>query len=164
MKNDKKRSFTLVEMMVVMAIFSSVFGAILYFTIVGEENLSIINTKVTLQQDLRRAMRIITEELSQATGCNLENEHKIVCDVPTSWGSDGMPASTESISYELNAHNITRSEDIIVNNINLILDSSEIKKVEDKNDELQIFITAERENSRSRNIQIEIGSNVYLRN
>ncbi len=163
MKTDKKKSVTLVEIMVVVAIFSSVFGTILYFTVVGEENLSIINTKVTLQQDLRRAMRIITEDLSQAIGCNLENEHKIICEVPNpdSW-IDGMPTETEFISYELNTDNIIQGEDVIVSNIDLILELSEFKKI--KNNELQIFITAERGNSRSRNVQIEIGSNVYLRN
>jgi prepilin-type N-terminal cleavage/methylation domain-containing protein len=162
MKDYKKRSFTLIEVMVVVAIFSLVFGIILYFLVVGEENLSIVNTKVTLQQDLRRTLRIMTEELSQASSCGLENGNKkIECTIPTNWSS-GEPSDEITVSYELNSNNIIRNGDVVVSGINLISASSGFKSI--TSDEFQIFITAERKSSRQRDIRIEIGSNVHLRN
>lgn len=97
--------FTLVEVMVVMAILSLAFGTILYFLIVGEENLSIIDTKVTFQQGLRRCMRQISDDLSDSAMTTVVNQNDQSFNLVTKDASSGelecLPSGSECVYYTI---------------------------------------------------------------
>ncbi|MCF7878790.1 MAG: prepilin-type N-terminal cleavage/methylation domain-containing protein [Candidatus Omnitrophica bacterium] len=105
MKRVNKDSFTLVEVMVVLAILSLVFGIILYFLIVGEENLSIIDTRVTLQQGLRRCMRQISDDLSDSTMTTIVDDNDQPFNLVTKDASSGelecLPSGSECVYYTI---------------------------------------------------------------
>ncbi|GAG07732.1 unnamed protein product, partial [marine sediment metagenome] len=63
---DKKDSgFTLVEIMIVVVIFSLLIGTIFIVLATGKTSFQIGNVRMELQQDLRRGMDWITAELRQ---------------------------------------------------------------------------------------------------
>ncbi len=62
----KDKSFTLVELMVVLAIFVVVFGIILALLSIGQASWQSASSKIIVTQELRRGMEYMVRELSQA--------------------------------------------------------------------------------------------------
>jgi len=122
------KGLTLIEILIVTAIFSSIFGIILYFLITARDSFGITNTQLTLQQDLRRCLERMRRELSSSSLTYLKdgNGHSlnlvqkdqdtgilkcaptdqecvyttITFKIPLSWGDNGEITSwSEDISY-----------------------------------------------------------------
>ena len=131
--------FTFVEMITVLVIVSVVFGAVLYFLFITKDSLAIGNAKISLQQDLRRCITKMVEELSESSinyvksedGDNLNmiqrddvegilkcvplDEECVYYTVkfkkPTSWDSQGeIDGWSDYITYTLSSEAITRQE------------------------------------------------------
>jgi prepilin-type N-terminal cleavage/methylation domain-containing protein len=66
-----RKAFTLIEVMVVTSLFALVFGSVLYFTVIARESWSLNTTQVSLQQDLRRTIAKMTEELAESSTSSL---------------------------------------------------------------------------------------------
>lgn len=133
------KGFTLIEMIMVVAIFSFIIGITFYFLIIGKDSLGMTNTQVSLQQDLRRCLRRMADELSESSvnylkdqsesslnfiqrdevsetlKCLPENEECVYSSIkfkkPTSWDSQGeITAWSDYITYAFGVTNITRQE------------------------------------------------------
>lgn len=127
------------ETMVVVAILSMVFGTVLYFLVVGRDAFFISNAKISLQQDLRRCLRRMVEELSEGSIDNVvdqnnnplnfvqkdEEEGILKCipqnsecvyyvvkfKKPISWNSQGeVDGWSDYVTYTLSSGGITRQE------------------------------------------------------
>ena len=72
---NRLKALSLVEVLIVVGIFSFIFGIVLYFLVVARDNFGITNTQLTLQQDLRRCLRRMERELSSSSSVYLKDEN-----------------------------------------------------------------------------------------
>jgi prepilin-type N-terminal cleavage/methylation domain-containing protein len=134
--------FTFLEIMIVLSVFSLLFGIVLYFLVVARDSLTITSTQISLQQDLRRCLIKMTEELSETSINYLRDEndeplnsvqrdeegeilkclpedqecvyHTIKFRKPMSWDSKGQISEwADYIIYNMTAGEIIRQEGII---------------------------------------------------
>jgi len=133
------RGFTFVETIIVLTILSIVFGAVLYFLVVAKDTFFISNAKISLQQDLRRCLTKMVEELSESSMDNTVDQNNqplnfvqrdevesilkcipqdsecvyyiIKFKKPLSWDSQGaIDGWSEYITYTLSSGGISRQE------------------------------------------------------
>ncbi len=62
-----RKAITFLELIMVVALFALVFGAILYFAVVAKESWDINATRISLQDDLRRVLTRIAGEMADST-------------------------------------------------------------------------------------------------
>ena len=89
---DKKDSgFTLVEIIITVLIFSLLIGVLFTVLTIGKTSFQIGNVRIELQQDLRRGMDLITEELRQSGSSQLRT---IISGAEVPFPADGSSHNT----------------------------------------------------------------------
>jgi len=88
MRKRKSSGFTLIEIMIAMFIFSMLMAALLLILTVGKSSMQVGSARIDLQQELRRSMDWISDELRQAGS-------SVITGVP----ADGAPRNT--ISFQI---------------------------------------------------------------
>ena len=89
---DKKDSgFSLVEIMIAALIFSLLIGVLFTVLTIGKTSFQVGDARIELQQDLRRGMDLITEELPQSGSSQLWT---IISGAEVAFPTDGSPHNT----------------------------------------------------------------------
>lgn len=157
-----KLGFTLIEIMIATSISAVILGTVFYFLIAGERYLETINTRTTLQQDLRRVAGEIRENLCKACYYHVTgNNRHLKIHIPGEY-TEGHPSSYKSIHYKIKKNRITRNNDLILNDVSLLTDFSEIKEL--KFGVLKLFLRGKRKSRRGEAIKADISSFIYSRN
>ena len=123
MWDKKDLGFTLVEIMIAVLIFSLLIGVLFTVLTIGKTSFQIGNVRIELQQDLRRGMDLITEELRQSGSSQLQT---IISGEEAAFPEDG--SSYNTIIFYIPAG---------VTNGNIVWQTDEIQYLLDENKRLR---------------------------
>ncbi len=204
----RRKTFTLIEVIISIVLITIILGIAFSALTAVKDSLLAINSQVTLSQDLRRALRTMTEELSESAATQVKDENEqslnlvqksaggdvleclpqdqecvysvIKFKKPQTWSSGEISQWSDYITYSLTSQGITRQVGLedpeeLVSNITLVEKSASASYSNDPNssgsgienigaNKLKISLLAQREGYFSRQIEVEIGGIVYLRN
>lgn len=171
--------FTLVEVLITVAIFSLIFMAIFAVLTIGESSWYSGDISVELNQEIGRALLTMTRQLRQSRSTVISNVpaddtyyNSITFKVPQDIDGDGDVINSsgnmewsQNISYSLNENKqIIRStasgSSILANNIF----SLQFKRFSGNDDVIQIYIIARKVTARRRSLESSIISSVKMRN
>ena len=173
----KRYGFTLVELMVVIFIFSIIMAATFGVLSMGRQSWHTGSTQVELQQETRRAMDSMVKELreSSPSKINITGGGTIITfQVPINdnpdWGAEGSLGWSIEYSLSIGSGQILRKildntgveqaslKRILANNINTLSFTSV------SSSEISIGITAQKDAIPGRTMQSTLNSQVTLRN
>ena len=173
------KGFTLVEVLITVAIFSLIFMAIFAVLTIGESSWYSGDISVELNQEIGRALLTMTRQLRQSRSTVISNVpandtyyNSITFKVPQDIDGDGDVINSsgnmewsQNFSYSLNENKqIIRSTEsgtsILANNIF----SLQFKRFSGNDDVIQIYIIARKVTVRRRSLESSIISSVKMRN
>lgn len=181
MINYKMKGFTLVEIIIVLFIFTIISGAIFSVLKMGGLAWNLGDVQVAVQQDLRRGMNAMIRELRQSrssviSGVPADDNYYslIIFRVPEDIDNDGDVVDdlgnvewSNSIQYSLGGYNnkqLLRVQDgttsVLANNVN----SLQLRRISVIPNILEIILLTQKVTIEGRSIQITLSSKVRLRN
>ena len=144
------KAFTLIELMIAMAIFSIILGAIYSVLSMGRTSYYTGDIQIAVQQEARKAMGKMTREIREASSVNL---------------SDGYPflIQTNRIKYEVNSGQLQK---IIEGGSTTVLanDVGNVQFTLIGGDMVYITLTTQKNTVLGRSLSADLTSQVKLRN
>ena len=144
------KAFTLIELMIAMAIFSIILGAIYSVLSMGRTSYYTGDIQIAVQQEARKAMDKMTREIREASSVNL---------------SDGYPflIQTNRIKYEVNSGQLQK---IIEGGSTTVLanDVGNVQFTLIGGDMVYITLTTQKNTVLGRSLSADLTSQVKLRN
>ena len=144
------KAFTLIELMIAMAIFSIILGAIYSVLSMGRTSYYTGDIQIAVQQEARKAMGKMTREIREASSVNL---------------SDGYPflIQTNRIKYEVNSGQLQK---IIEGGSTTVLanDVGNVQFTLIGGDIVYITLTTQKNTVLGRSLSADLTSQVKLRN
>ncbi len=148
MKNGK--AFTLIEIMIALAIFSIILGATYSVLSMGRSSFYTGDIQIVVQQEARKAMDKMTREIREASSVNLSDDYPFLI-------------QTNRIKYEVNSGQLQRivqggSTTALANNI------GSVQFTLIGGDIVYITLTTQKNTVLGRNLSADLISQVKLRN
>jgi type II secretory pathway pseudopilin PulG len=166
-----KKAFTLVELMIAALIVTVIFAALLMVMSVGRRSWNTADTEISLQQDLRKAMRQIKTDLlctgeSQlsfpADGANYTSINFLVAE--GAGGTGGINWSANPVAYSLGGGQIIRTQGaasrVVANNISMMT----FWRLPSSSSIVRVNLTAMRTCAYGRSLNASLDSAVSVRN
>ena len=182
---DKKDSgFSLVEIMIAALIFSLLIGVLFTVLTIGKTSFQIGNVRIELQQDLRRGMDLITEELRQSGSSQLRtiisaaevafpadgsSHNTIIFHIPAGVTNGNIVWQTDKIQYllgGLNGRQLRRKVDSVLDPKPLAnnIISLEFIRQSSTPSIVEIVLQSEKETAKGNIINLDLNFQVKLRN
>jgi len=144
------KGFTLVELMIVLAIFSTILGAIYGVMGMSRSSFQTGDIQIVVQQEARKAMKRIVTELREASSVNLSNEFPFTI-------------SDQTIKYEVVSGQLQRTVQGGATSI-LANDVANIQFTLYGGDMVRITLTTQKNTLLGRAVTTNLTSQVTLRN
>ena len=148
MKNTK--AFTLIELMIAMAIFSIILGAIYSVLSMGRTSYYTGDIQIVVQQEARKAMDKMTREIREASSVNLSDDYPFLI-------------QTNRIKYEVNSGQLQK---IVEGGSTTVLanDVGNVQFTLIGGDMVYITLTTQKNTVLGRSLSADLTSQVKLRN
>lgn len=174
MLDKRDLGFTLVEIMIVVVIFTLLIGTIFTVLATGKTSFQIGNVRIELQQDLRRGMDWITEELRQSGSSTISGVpangswyDTITFRIPVGVSGGNIVWETDEIQYLLGGLNnrqllrkVDSDEKVLANNII----SLEFSRQSLSSGIVEIALEAEKETVKGHLVEVDLDFKIKLRN
>lgn len=166
--------FTLVELMVVVAIVTIVMGAVYATLTIGRQSWYTAQAKIEMRQETRKAMDLMVKELRQS-GLDYSpkypgevialaldtNQNTITFRISQGWDSVNQRIDWgNQITYSLNGKQLFGNSTVLANNIT----SLQFRRTSTTPDIIEISIIAQKDILHGRRLQSTLDSQVMLRN
>lgn len=166
--------FSLVEMMIVLAIFTMISGGLYSVFAAGDSSWQVNKVKMELRQELRKAMEGMINDLRQAGSDSIEdvpanggNYAVMTFKIPDNVASGTLIWNEDTIQYGLGGlggNQLLRVEGGQTRVIAQNIDSVYFSRPEDSPDALQINLTAEKTPLKGKTMTYPLSFEVQLRN
>ena len=166
-----KKGLTLLETMVVVAMLSFVFAALIMVMSSGRTSWSEADSRIALQQDLRRAASEIVKDLSQSgqgkVSCPADNAAYTSISFNQSQGalsSGAINWSTSPITFSLSGNQVLETQGgdsrVLANNVTSLTFTRQIASPR----VVRVNMTTARSTTFGRAVNATLASSVFLRN
>ena len=171
---SSKSGITLIEAIVTIAIFSMIFGACLQVLLAGTDSWQTSDVKVRLQQDLRKGMEKIKDDISQSGASVITNVpadgttfHTITFKKATGISSGSITWDANTVNYVKGGTGSTQllrtyngSSRVVANNIS----SVDFRRVSASSNIVQVTLNGQLNSVRGHTLTDSLSFNVQLRN
>ena len=149
--------FSLIELLVVVLIFSSIFIAMLGILNVGKRSWSLGTTQAEIQQEARRAMSMITKELREASAIDSAT---FVSGIST--GIIRFTLEGQTIEYTLNGTDLEKTVSSVTTSVARDVDGVQFKLL--GSDIVHIALSTKRTSALTSDLQFNLNAHIKLRN